>query len=125
MGPILVTGAAGFAGSHLLDQLSTAGETVIAWQRPGGLPATPRSGVTWESMELLDHARVRAALVRLRPRTVYHCAGAAHVGMSWTTTEPTFAVKVRATHYLVEALRESNLPARLLIPTSAQAYAAS
>jgi GDP-4-dehydro-6-deoxy-D-mannose reductase len=125
MGPILVTGAAGFAGSHLLDQLSTAGETVIAWQRPGGLPATPRSGVTWESMELLDHARVRAALVRLRPRTVYHCAGAAHVGMSWTTTEPTFAVNVRATHYLVEALRESNLPARLLIPSSAQVYAAS
>jgi GDP-4-dehydro-6-deoxy-D-mannose reductase len=125
MQPILVTGASGFAGSHLLDQLSDAGEAVVAWHRPGGLPPAARPGVTWEPMELLDRARVRDGILRLQPRLVYHCAGAAHVGMSWTTTEPTFAVNVRGTHYLVEALRESGATTRLIIPSSAQVYAAS
>ena len=33
---ILVTGAAGFAGSHLLDRLARDGADVVAWHRPGG-----------------------------------------------------------------------------------------
>jgi GDP-4-dehydro-6-deoxy-D-mannose reductase len=125
MRPVLVTGASGFAGSHLVDQLADAGEAVVAWQRPGGLPPGSRSGVTWESIDLLDKSQVRGAVARLQPRHVFHCAGAAHVGMSWTTTEPTFAVNVRGTHYLVEALRQLDSPTRLLIPSSAQVYAAS
>ena len=37
---ILITGAAGFAGSHLLDLLEPAGTPIVAWRRPGEpLPA--------------------------------------------------------------------------------------
>jgi len=39
---ILVTGAAGFAGSHLLDRLTAGGAAAVAWHRPGGQP--PRDG---------------------------------------------------------------------------------
>ena len=35
----LVTGAAGFAGSHLLDLLGGEGGGVVAWHRPGGTAA--------------------------------------------------------------------------------------
>ena len=38
-GPVLVTGAAGFAGGHLLDRLSRQSIPVVAWQRPGGAPS--------------------------------------------------------------------------------------
>jgi GDP-4-dehydro-6-deoxy-D-mannose reductase len=68
---------------------------------------------------------VRAALERVGPKAVYHCAGAAHVGRSWDSTESTFAINVRGTHHLVEGLRDSGIPARVLIPSSALVYAAS
>ncbi len=171
---ILVTGGAGFAGSHLIELLSRDGlEDIVAWHRPGGaapraappaadvppvasgssptsqikqpiasgLPPPLRFGearrsatreggsrasrITWEAIDLLDAAAVRDAMARLRPDTVYHCAGAAHVGRSWDTTAPTFAINVRGTHHLLEGLRMARLESRVLIPSSAMVYASA
>jgi GDP-4-dehydro-6-deoxy-D-mannose reductase len=145
----LVTGAAGFAGGHLLDLLaadapsgvsaanpsnaaSAAGETggagaarIIAWHRPGGAPPRDVPGTIWEAVELLDRAAVRDAIARLRPSLVYHCAGAAHVGRAWDRTESTLAINVRATHHLLDALAAARVDARVLIPSSAMVYAAA
>ena len=38
---ILVTGGAGFAGSHLIELLSRDGLDIVAWHRPGGAPPRP------------------------------------------------------------------------------------
>jgi len=65
--PILVTGAGGFAGSHLMDLLAGTGE-LVGWQR--------------RDVDLLDGAAVSRAVANLRPATVFHCAGSAHVGNS-------------------------------------------
>jgi len=119
---ILVTGAAGFAGSHLTELLAAAGSDVIAWHRPGGSPPVVSNRVRWEAVDLLDRAAVAAAVDRLRPKTIYHCAGAAHVGRAWDNTTHTFAVNVRGTHHLIEALRDARLPSILLIPGSAMIY---
>jgi GDP-4-dehydro-6-deoxy-D-mannose reductase len=123
--PALVTGGAGFAGGHLLEQLAREGGEVIGWHRPGG--ASPRSlpSVRWEAVDLLDRHAVREALSRLRPAVVYHCAGAAHVGRSWESTEPTLAINVRGTHHVIEGLRDAGVAARVLIPSSAMVYAGS
>jgi GDP-4-dehydro-6-deoxy-D-mannose reductase len=119
----LVTGAAGFAGSHLLDLAATADADIVGWHRPGGSPPLARAGVRWEAIDLLNRERVRDAIARLEPATVYHCAGAAHVGRSWDRTESTFAVNVRATHHLLDALEQEQIVARVLIPSSALVYA--
>jgi len=126
-GPILVTGAAGFAGSHLIDLLARDGRDVVAWHRPAALRrrdaiSGPRPGVTVEAVDLLDPAAVRTAVARVRPAVVYHLAGAAHVGESWTHTEATFATNVRATHHLLEALRLAGAAPRFLVPSSATVY---
>jgi GDP-4-dehydro-6-deoxy-D-mannose reductase len=120
----LVTGAAGFAASHLLDLLAPDEPgRIVAWHRPGGAPPRAVAGVTWRAVDLLDKAGVADAIAEVKPTAVYHCAGAAHVGNSWSTTEATFAVNVRGTHHLIEALRDSAPDARLLIPSSALVYA--
>ena len=123
--PTLVTGAAGFAGSHLLDLLSAQGTSIVAWHRPLGARPRTMPGVHWQGIDLLDRAAVREAIRTTQPVRVYHCAGAAHVGQAWDTTTSTLTVNVMGTHHLVEALRTEAPDARLLIPSSALVYGPS
>jgi GDP-4-dehydro-6-deoxy-D-mannose reductase len=65
-------------------------------------------------------------LATVRPSIVYHCAGAAHVGRAWRSTEPTFAANVRGTHHLIEGLRACACTGtRVVIPSSSLVYAAA
>jgi GDP-4-dehydro-6-deoxy-D-mannose reductase len=124
--PTLVTGAAGFAGSHLLDLLSRDSSTpLVAWSRDPSPPEHRIAGVEWQTVDLLDRGRVRDAIRHLRPARVYHCAGAAHVGQSWGDATRTLSVNVVGTHHLVEALRDDVPDARVLLPSSALIYQAS
>src|SRR5262249_45133130 len=76
-------------------------------------------------VDVLDAAAVRTAIARLRPRVIYHCAGAAHVGRAWTRTEATLAINVRGTHHLLEALRLAGVAGPLLLPRPAMVYRAA
>ena len=118
---ILITGAGGFVGRHLLDLFATDGSELIAWHRPGSRPPdTARA--TWQAVDVLDPAAVDRAIRLARPNAIYHCAGAAHVGRSWDAIESTLAVNVRGTHYLLEAVRRAAFDVRILIPSSAMVY---
>jgi GDP-4-dehydro-6-deoxy-D-mannose reductase len=119
---ILVTGAGGFAGSHLLDLLAGEDAAVVAWHRPGSAPRAAGPSVRWEAVDLLDRGAVREAIARTRPSAVYHCAAAAHVGKAWDRTESTFAVNVLGTHHLCDALRREDLRVQFLMPSSAMIY---
>jgi GDP-4-dehydro-6-deoxy-D-mannose reductase len=118
----LVTGAGGFAGSHLLDLLAGDDVAIVAWHRPGSAPRAAGPSVRWEAVDLLDRGAVRAAIARTRPSAVYHCAAAAHVGKAWDSTESTFAVNVRGTHHLCDALGREDLRVQFLMPSSAMIY---
>jgi GDP-4-dehydro-6-deoxy-D-mannose reductase len=122
---VLVTGAAGFAGSHLIDLLSAQGADIVAWQRPGRDTPPARKGVRWQAVDVVNADAVSRAVAEVRPGAVYHCAGAAHVGKSWEKTTPTFEINVRGTHNLLEGLRRAGLRAKVLIPSSAMVYRSS
>ena len=119
-GPVLVTGAAGFVGQHLLRALTTA-SPVVGWHRPGtSHPEMP--GVTWVAVELLDRAAVAAALAAAAPEAIYHLAGVAHVGDSWAHAEETFAGNVVGTSHLFDAMQTLGLACRVLVTGSAAIY---
>lgn len=119
-GRVLVTGAAGFVGLHLVRLLAAHGP-VVGWFRPGtGHPDV--SGVDWASVELLDQDAVTAAMADAAPEAVYHLAGLPHVGDSWALAEDTLAGNVVGTWTLVEALRQRPRRPRLLVTSSATVY---
>jgi GDP-4-dehydro-6-deoxy-D-mannose reductase len=119
---ILVTGAGGFAGSHLLDLLVTSGADIVAWHRPGTAPPRENDRIAWQEVDLLDRLMVADAIRRRPPDAVYHLAGYAHVGRAWDETVATFETNVRGTHVLLEALREASRQVPLLVPSSAMIY---
>jgi GDP-4-dehydro-6-deoxy-D-mannose reductase len=119
---ILVTGAGGFAGSHLLDLLATSGADIVAWHRPGTAPPRENDRIAWQEVDLLDRLMVADAIRRRPPDAVYHLAGYAHVGRAWDETVATFEINVRGTHFLLEALREASRQVPLLVPSSAMIY---
>jgi GDP-4-dehydro-6-deoxy-D-mannose reductase len=102
----LITGASGFAGSHLVEHLAAAGrDEIVGWRRA--------------DVDLLDVERVRAGIRELRPSQIYHCAGASHVAGSWQATSETLAGNVLGTHHLLDAVRRAGLTCRVLIPSAA------
>jgi GDP-4-dehydro-6-deoxy-D-mannose reductase len=122
--PPLVTGATGFAGSHLIDELLTSEPAVAAWAHRGSArdPA-PRDGrIAWASVDLLDRDEVRRALAETRPSVIYHCAGIAHVGESWSAPERALRVNALGTHHVLEGVRSAGLACAVLVTGSALVY---
>ncbi len=116
---ILVTGASGFAGRHLIDALP-GDAAIVAWDRSRFGASDAR--VTWHGIDILDAAAVDEALAEAAPDEIYHLAGAAHVGQSFAAAEMTLATNVRGTHHLLEAMRRRRIPARILVTGSATVY---
>jgi GDP-4-dehydro-6-deoxy-D-mannose reductase len=122
-GPVtIVTGAAGFAGSHLLDRLVDT-HPVVAWYRPGGTrPASPSKRVTWQAVDVTDRTAVDKAIKATKPARIFHLAGAPSVETSWTNAVPHLRINVLGTQYLLDAVQRSGRPCRVLVVTSAQVY---
>lgn len=118
-----MTGAAGFAGSHLLDHLAGSHD-LVGWARN---PPPPELAplARWQQVDLLDREQTNDAIAELEPSAVFHCAGLPQVAESWTDTAAPLKVNVFGTHRLFDALRLAGVRCRVLVTGSAHVYAAS
>jgi len=121
-GPVLVTGASGFVGGHLIETLRGTYD-VVGWARSA--PPAVLAGTRWQRIDLQDRDAVHRALRELRPHRVYHLAGATQVDRSWSSPAEPLAVNVLATHHLLDGLRRSGHRCRVLVTGSATVYAPS
>ncbi len=126
----LVTGAAGFAGSHLVELLLARGFAVHGLIFPGGSVANlaavqqdPR--LTLVEADLRDADRVYAAIEAARPEHIYHLAAESSVGQSLHDPRPAFRANTFGTLHVLEAVRRANLPAQVLVVSSAEVYGES
>jgi GDP-4-dehydro-6-deoxy-D-mannose reductase len=123
MPTVLVTGASGFVGGHLVQHLA-ATHDVVGWTRSDP-PAEIASVASWERVDLLDRAHVRSAIAALTPSQIFHCAGVPHVAESWQDTTRVLEGNVLSTEHLFDALRRSGTRSRVVITGSSAVYAAS
>jgi len=121
--PVLITGATGFAGGHLLESLASTYE-VVGWGRSRP-PSALADLAQWQAVDLLDRTRVRNTIAGLRPGSVFHLAGAPQVAESWRDSVKPLAGNVLATAHLLDAIRREGLKCRVLVTASAAVYAPS
>jgi GDP-4-dehydro-6-deoxy-D-mannose reductase len=119
---ILITGATGFVGSHLLDRLVTGTAQVSGWYRPEGHPPDRTRAIDWYPVDLLDRNAVRNNIEHVQPTHVYHLGGAPTVGGSPSSVVPQLRTNALGTHHVLEAVRRGTVACRILVVTSAQIY---
>ncbi|MHB1557594.1 MAG: GDP-mannose 4,6-dehydratase [Isosphaeraceae bacterium] len=124
----LVTGAAGFIGSHLVEFLAASGHEVTGLGR-AWTPALDEAGggfaFTFAAADLCDRRAVGALLDATRPEVVFHLAAQSYPGVSWKEPGRTFEVNVLGTIGLFEALLERKRAPRVVMPGSSSEYAPS
>ncbi len=122
----LVTGATGFAGSHLLEHLLEHENEVAAWSNPSGKAAPGRDPrVRWAAVDLLDREAVRTEVHRLGPAAIYHCAGFADVAAAWQQPARALRVNALGTSHVLDAVRDAALDCPVLVVGSALVYKGS
>ncbi|MBW3571781.1 MAG: GDP-mannose 4,6-dehydratase [Gemmatimonadetes bacterium] len=118
---VLVTGAAGFAGSWLVRALVGDGHAVFAAAQAGHAFPADGQGAEWLGMDVTSADSVADAVRRAAPQAVFHLAGQASVGDSFRDPLGTWDVNATGTLRIASALPSG---ARLLLVGSAEAYGA-
>jgi GDP-4-dehydro-6-deoxy-D-mannose reductase len=115
---VLVTGASGFVGRHLIDALRAGGHEPVAAGGPhDALPL---------SLDLRDQQSVQRVVDVAAADAIVHLAGQAFVPQSIADPLGTLAVNATGTAYVLDAARayrdRVQAPLRVLIVSSAEVY---
>lgn len=111
-GPIVITGATGFVGGHLVRRLRQ------------DVDPSAIHGWSHQAVDVLNRDAVDEAIQRTRPTELYHLAGASHVGDSWQRSTEHLEIHVRGTHHVLEAVRHHAPACRVVVVSSGMVYRA-
>lgn len=127
---ILVTGAAGFIGSHTTDELLRAGHTVTGVDnfrtgRRANLETALASGrFTLLDVDVATPGALAATVAQVRPDALIHLAALVSVQESMLNPALNYALNVQATHEVAEAARTHGVR-RVVFASSAAVYGES
>lgn len=117
---ILITGAAGFAGGHLLTELSAHGHECIATDL--ALEAAVPGAAASDPVDIRDADAVAALVARHQPDACVHMAGITFVPDGASNPDLMLSVNVRGTVNLLDAVRRRAPACRVLTVSTAQVY---
>jgi GDP-4-dehydro-6-deoxy-D-mannose reductase len=102
-----VTGASGFVGHWLTAHLAAAGDEIIRVDR---------------EIDVTDPDVIAASVTESAPDVLYHLAGLAHVGRSWSAPAATFRVNALGSLNVLEAAARCDPAPTVILVSSAEVY---
>ncbi|VWB47303.1 UDP-glucose 4-epimerase [Burkholderia aenigmatica] len=118
---VLVTGGAGYIGSHTCKALAAAGHEPVAYDN---LSTGHRDAVRWGPLvaaDILDRDALSNAFATHRPDVVIHFAALAYVGESVLAPDRYYTVNVTGTCTLLSAMRAAGV-GRIVMSSSCATY---
>ena len=111
---ILVTGAGGFVGGHLVPTLRELGHDVV------GTALEPHPDFT--QLDIRDAEMIDQVVGEVQPDRVFHLAGQSSVSLSWKEPSLTYEVNANGTHYLLDAINRHRPDCRVHVAASSDEY---
>jgi len=112
---VLITGVAGFVGSHVARRLCSSGAEVSGTFLRD---APDLDGVELLEADILDRGRVERAIDAAKPDSIVHLAGLSYVGKSWSDLAAYFQINVLGAENVLDAADGR----RVIVASSAEVY---
>lgn len=124
---LLITGAAGFAGSHQVDKAIGDGKPVVAQVRASSnlenlQDSLNSENLTLARLDLTDKQHVQQLIETHKPRIVIHLAAQSNVDHSIANPQETIANNFNSTLNLLEAVRKHSPGAIVILTGSSHEY---
>lgn len=124
----LITGFSGFVGRHFLQYLFEKDEEMDVFGIDIRKPAydtsvyASRLNIRFKEVNLLDGQALKSVLEEFRPQYILHLASFSSVAFSWQHPEESFVNNTNIFLNLTSALKELQLPCRVLSIGSSEEY---
>ena len=115
---ILITGGAGFVGSHLCDSLISNGHEIVIFTR------NPEKNqnishildkITIESVDVTDSSKLEKKILGIKPEIIFHLAGQTSHKLSFENPLYDIDANAKSTLTILETLRKSELNSRFIL----------
>lgn len=121
----LITGIAGFVGSHMAELLLAEGYEVYGLCRPRSKMdhiESIKSKIHLEDADLLDSHSLYATINKIRPEYIFHLAAQSFVPTSWGSPAVTLEVNIVGSANVFEAVRQVGIDPVIQIACSSEEY---
>ncbi|HEY3319796.1 MAG TPA: GDP-mannose 4,6-dehydratase [Planctomycetota bacterium] len=122
---ILITGAEGFAGSHLVEHCLSQGDEVWGTCRPGGRASNLTRYLDQITLRVGDMSQpdfVRSVLRETRFDALFHLAAISFINDALRDPARTYEVNLLGGIHMLEAVRTQSPQTRVVLVSSAEVY---
>jgi GDP-4-dehydro-6-deoxy-D-mannose reductase len=120
---VLISGATGFVGHHLIDFLSSPGHEIYGTSFPDKPEESdPHRGENISYLDIRSEQEVFETIKRTQPDWIFHLAAISNVRHSWEKKKETLETNLMGTSHLFDGVRQFFPQARILFVSSSDVY---